>query len=74
MARIAPDQGADPVTVGIDLGYIKTILLHAAAVYRIVLSVEPVAPRPARRSHASTSVNVIRKRVAAKAHQFIQML
>lgn len=35
-------QGAGPVTVGIDLGYIKTILLHAAAVHGIVLSVEPV--------------------------------
>ena len=35
-------EGAGPVTIGIDLGYIKTILLHAAAVHGVVLSVEPV--------------------------------
>jgi integrase len=31
------------VTVGIDLGYIKTILSHAAAVHGIVVSTEPIA-------------------------------
>jgi integrase len=35
-------EGAGPVTIGIDLGYIKTILSHAAAVHGVVLSVEPV--------------------------------
>ena len=35
-------EGAGPVTVGIDLGYIKTILSHAAAVHGVILSVEPV--------------------------------
>jgi integrase len=35
-------EGAGPVTIGIDLGYIKTILLHAAAVHGVILSVEPL--------------------------------
>jgi integrase len=35
-------EGAGPVTVGIDLGYIKTILSHAAAVHGVVLSTEPI--------------------------------
>ncbi|MGJ5135002.1 MULTISPECIES: site-specific integrase [unclassified Bradyrhizobium] len=35
-------EGAGPVTVGIDLGYIKTILSHAAAVHGIVASTEPI--------------------------------
>jgi hypothetical protein len=35
-------EGAGPVTVGIDLGYIKTILSHAAAVHGVVLSIEPI--------------------------------
>ena len=35
-------EGAGPVTIGIDLGYIKTILSHAAAVHGVVLSVEPI--------------------------------
>jgi integrase len=35
-------DGAGPVTVGIDLGYIKTILSHAAAVHGIVVSTEPI--------------------------------
>jgi hypothetical protein len=30
------------VTVGIDLGYIKTILSHAAAVHGVVVSTEPI--------------------------------
>jgi hypothetical protein len=35
-------EGAGPVTVGIDLGYIKTILSHAAAVHGVVFSIEPI--------------------------------
>jgi hypothetical protein len=35
-------EGAGPVTVGIDLGYIKTILSHAAAVHGIAVSTEPI--------------------------------
>jgi integrase len=34
-------EGAGPVTLGIDLGYVKTILSHAAAVHGIQLSTEP---------------------------------
>jgi integrase len=35
-------EGAGPVTVGIDLGYIKTIFSHAAAVHGVVVSTEPI--------------------------------
>lgn len=35
-------EGAGPVNLGIDLGYIKTILSHAAAVHGMQLSTEPV--------------------------------
>lgn len=35
-------EGAGPVTVSIDLGYIKTILSHAAAVHGVIISTEPV--------------------------------
>ena len=35
-------EGAGPVTLGIDLGYIKTILSHAAAVHGVILSAEPI--------------------------------
>lgn len=35
-------EGAGPVTIGIDLGYIKTILSHAAAVHGVVVSTEGV--------------------------------
>ncbi len=35
-------EGAGPVTLGIDLGYIKTIFSHAAAVHGIPLSTEPI--------------------------------
>jgi len=35
-------EGAGPVTVGIDLGYIKTILSHAAAVHGVLVSTETV--------------------------------
>jgi integrase len=35
-------EGAGPVTLGIDLGYIKTILSHAAAVHGVIVAVDPV--------------------------------
>ena len=35
-------EGAGPVTAGMDLGYIKSILTHAAAVHGIAVSVEPL--------------------------------
>lgn len=35
-------EGAGPVTLGIDLGYIKTILCHAAAVHGIVAPTESI--------------------------------
>ena len=35
-------ESAGPVTVGTDLGYIKTILSHAAAVDGVVLSIGPI--------------------------------
>jgi integrase len=35
-------EGAGPVTVSIDLGYIKTIFSHAAAVHGVVVSTEPI--------------------------------
>ncbi|MBL8586151.1 MAG: site-specific integrase, partial [Bradyrhizobiaceae bacterium] len=35
-------EGAGPVTLGIDLGYIKTILCHAAAVHGMPVSTEGV--------------------------------
>ena len=35
-------EGAGPVTLAIDLGYIKTILSHAAAVHGVVVSMEAV--------------------------------
>lgn len=35
-------EGAGPMTVGIDLGYVKTILSHAAAVHGAIVSVEGV--------------------------------
>ena len=35
-------EGAGPVTLGIDLGYIKTILSHAAAVHGIILSTQGI--------------------------------
>ena len=30
------------MTIGIDLGYVKTIMTHAAAVHGVILSVEPI--------------------------------
>lgn len=35
-------ESAGPVTLAIDLGYIKTILSHAAAVHGVAIAVEPV--------------------------------
>lgn len=35
-------EGAGPVTVGMDFGYIKTVLSHAAAVHGATLSTEPL--------------------------------
>jgi integrase len=35
-------EGAGPVTLGMDLGYVKTILSHAAAVHGVPLSTESV--------------------------------
>jgi integrase len=35
-------EGAGPVTLGIDLGYIKTILSHAAAVHGVLLSTQGI--------------------------------
>ncbi len=35
-------EGAGPVTIGADLGYVKTIIAHAAAVHGIAVSAEPV--------------------------------
>ncbi len=40
--RARAREGAGPVTLSIDLGYIKTILSHAAAVHGIKLSTEPI--------------------------------
>lgn len=35
-------NGAGPVTLGMDLGYIKTILTHAAAVHGVTATIEPI--------------------------------
>lgn len=35
-------EGAGPSTISMDIGYIKTILSHAAAVHGIAISIEPV--------------------------------
>jgi len=35
-------EGAGPVTLGIDLGYIRTVLVHGAAVHGLPYSAEPV--------------------------------
>ncbi len=40
--RKRSDQGAGPVTLGIDIGVIKMILTHAAAVHGLEISPEPV--------------------------------
>lgn len=40
--RKRADQGAGPVTLGIDIGVIKMILTHAAAVHGLEISPEPV--------------------------------
>ena len=36
------EEGAGPVTVGIDIGYIRTLLVHGAAVHGLPCSAEPV--------------------------------
>ena len=36
------NEGAGPVTLGIDLGYIRTIFSHAAAVHGVIVAIEPV--------------------------------
>lgn len=41
-AKERAKAGAGPVTVSIDLGYIKTVLLHAAAVHGLAVTTEPV--------------------------------
>jgi integrase len=41
-ARQRAKNGAGPVTLSIDLGYIKTVLLHAAAVHGLPVSTEAV--------------------------------
>ncbi|WP_298378374.1 hypothetical protein [Azospirillum sp.] len=40
--RDRPAQGADPVTLGIDVGMIKLVLSHAAAVHGVPITIEPV--------------------------------
>ena len=40
--RKRAEQGAGPVTVGIDIGIIKLVLTHAAAVHGVAVPVEPV--------------------------------
>ena len=35
-------EGAGPMTVGMDIGYVRTVLAHAAAVHGINVSIEPV--------------------------------
>jgi integrase len=35
-------EGAGPVTLGMDFGYIKTVLSHAAAVHGVAVSIEPL--------------------------------
>lgn len=36
------EEGAGPVTVGIDIGYVRTLLVHGAAVHGLPYSAEPV--------------------------------
>ena len=40
--KVRAEQGAGPVTLGIDIGVIKMIITHAAAVYGLDISPEPV--------------------------------
>lgn len=40
--RARAREGAGPVTLGIDLGYIRTVLTHAAAVHGLEVSPEPL--------------------------------
>lgn len=41
-AKERAKAGAGPVTISIDIGYVKTVLLHAAAVHGLPVSTEPV--------------------------------
>jgi integrase len=41
-AKARAEEGAGPVTVSMDLGYVKTLLLHAAAVHGLPVTAEPV--------------------------------
>ena len=40
--KMRAEQGAGPVTLGIDIGVIKMIITHAAAVHGLDISPEPV--------------------------------
>lgn len=42
--KMRADQGAGPVTLGIDIGVIRMIITHAAAVHGLDISPEPVDP------------------------------
>ena len=42
VGRARAEQGAGPVTLGIDIGTIKLVLSHAAAVHGVAVPVEPV--------------------------------
>ncbi len=36
------EAGAGPVTLGMDIGYLRTVVVHAAAVHGVAISAEPV--------------------------------
>jgi len=36
------EAGAGPVTLGMDIGYLRTVVVHAAAVHGVAISTEPV--------------------------------
>ena len=42
--KMRAEQGAGPVTLGIDIGVIKIIITHTAAVHGLDISPEPVDP------------------------------
>jgi len=42
--KMRAEQGAGPVTLGIDIGVIKMIITHTAAVHGLDISPEPVDP------------------------------
>ena len=45
-------EGVGPVTISMDIGYIKPVVSHAAAVHGVRVQVEPIAIWPASRSSA----------------------